>query len=31
MSIIAGLEALGFRYVTLDLRGYQLGSMNAPG
>lgn len=29
--IIAGLEALGFRYVTLDLHGYQLGSMNAPG
>jgi pyridinium-3,5-biscarboxylic acid mononucleotide sulfurtransferase len=26
-----GLEALGFRYVTLDLRGYQLGSMNVPG
>jgi len=30
-AIIAGLEALGFRYVTLDLRGYQLGSMNVPG
>jgi len=29
--IIAGLEGLGFRHVTLDLRGYQLGSMNAPG
>jgi pyridinium-3,5-biscarboxylic acid mononucleotide sulfurtransferase len=29
-AIIAGLEALGFRYVTLDLRGYQLGSMNVP-
>jgi uncharacterized protein len=29
--VIEGLEALGFRYVTLDLRGYQLGSMNAPG
>lgn len=30
-SISDGLEALGFRYVTLDLRGYQLGSMNVPG
>jgi uncharacterized protein len=29
--IIEGMEGLGFRYVTLDLRGYQLGSMNAPG
>jgi pyridinium-3,5-biscarboxylic acid mononucleotide sulfurtransferase len=29
--VIHGLEALGFRYVTLDLRGYQLGSMNIPG
>lgn len=29
--IADGLEALGFRYVTLDLRGYQLGSMNVPG
>jgi uncharacterized protein len=28
-DLIAGLEGLGFRYVTLDLRGYQLGSMNA--
>jgi uncharacterized protein len=30
-ALIAGLEGLGFRYVTLDLRGYQLGSMNAQG
>ena len=29
-AIIESLEGLGFRYVTLDLRGYQLGSMNAP-
>lgn len=29
--VIQGMEGLGFRYVTLDLRGYQLGSMNAPG
>ena len=30
-ALIAGLEGLGFRYVTLDLRGYQLYSMNAQG
>lgn len=29
--IAEALEGLGFRYVTLDLRGYQLGSMNASG
>lgn len=28
--IIAGLRALGFHYVTMDLAGYQLGSMNEP-
>mgnify|MGYP001502945328 CR=1 FL=1 len=28
--VIKDLEGLGFRYVTLDLRGYQLGSMNLP-
>jgi uncharacterized protein len=28
-AISQGLEALGFRYVTLDLCGYRLGSMNA--
>lgn len=27
-SIVESLEALGFRYVTLDLCGYRLGSMN---
>jgi len=29
--VIKDLEGLGFRYVTLDLRGYQLGSMNVLG
>ncbi len=26
--IVAGLKALGYRYVTLDLQGYRLGSLN---
>jgi uncharacterized protein len=27
-AVVAGLRALGFRYVSLDLIGYQMGSMN---
>jgi uncharacterized protein len=30
-EVSAELESLGFRYVTLDLRGYRLGSMNPGG
>lgn len=29
-GIIAALQEFGFRYVTMDLAGYQLGSMNEP-
>jgi uncharacterized protein len=28
MQIVAALQALGYRYVTLDLTGYRMGSMN---
>ena len=27
-SVVSGLKALGYRYVTLDLEGYRMGSMN---
>ena len=30
-ALVAALKSLGFEYVALDLEGYQLGSMNAPG
>jgi uncharacterized protein len=26
--IVAGLKALGYQYVSLDLQGYRLGSLN---
>ncbi len=29
-SIVRGLKAIGFRYVSLDLEGYRTGSMNEP-
>lgn len=28
-DVVAGLKGLGFRHVTIDMEGYQLGSMNA--
>jgi uncharacterized protein len=30
-ALVAALKSLGFEYVALDLEGYRLGSMNAPG
>jgi PP-loop superfamily ATP-utilizing enzyme len=29
-KIVARLQALGFRYIALDLAGYRTGSMNRP-
>ena len=29
--VVAGIKALGYRYVTLDLEGFRSGSMNPPG
>jgi PP-loop superfamily ATP-utilizing enzyme len=28
--VLAGIKALGYRYVTLDLEGFRSGSMNPP-
>jgi len=30
-QVVAGLKALGYRYVTLDLEGFRSGSMNPEG
>jgi uncharacterized protein len=29
-QLLTGLKALGYQYVSLDLQGYRLGSLNEP-